>query len=69
MLNNKIDSSNMGFLLSIVVITYNHEKYIRKCLDSILMQDVDFSFEIIISDDLSTDQTAQIITEYCKLSA
>ena len=64
MLNNKIDSSNMGFLLSIVVITYNHEKYIRKCLDSILMQDVDFSFEIIISDDLSTDQTAQIITEY-----
>jgi glycosyltransferase involved in cell wall biosynthesis len=64
MINNKIGSNNMDFLLSIVVITYNHEKYIRKCLDSILMQDVDFSFEIIIGDDCSTDKTAQIITEY-----
>ena len=64
MINNKIGSNNMDFILSIVVITYNHEKYIRKCLDSILMQDVDFSFEIIVSDDCSTDQTAQIITEY-----
>ena len=64
MINNKIGFSNMDFLLSVVVITYNHEKYIRKCIDSILMQDVDFSFEIIVSDDCSTDQTAQIITEY-----
>jgi len=54
----------MDYLVSIVVITYNHEKYIRKCLDSILMQNVDFSFEIIIGDDFSTDHTAQIITEY-----
>ena len=57
-------SNPMDCLVSIVVITYNHEKYVRKCLDSILMQNVDFSFEIIISDDFSTDQTAQIITEY-----
>ena len=54
----------MDYLVSIVVLTYNHEKYIRKCLDSILIQNVDFSFEIIIGDDFSTDQTAQIITEY-----
>ena len=66
MINNKIGSSNMECLVSIVVITYNHEKYIRKCLDSILMQDVDFPFEIIISDDFSPDGTAQIITEYQK---
>lgn len=64
MIKNKSDSNNMGCLVSIVVITYNHEKYIRKCLDSILIQNVDFAFEIIISDDCSTDQTAQIITEY-----
>ena len=57
-------SNPTDYLVSIVVITYNHEKYIRKCLDSILMQNVDFSFEIIISDDFSTDQTPQIITEY-----
>ncbi len=54
----------MGVHVSIVVITYNHEKYIRKCLDSILMQEVDFSFEIIIGDDFSPDKTAKIITEY-----
>ena len=64
MKKNTIGSSDIDCLVSIVVITYNHEKYIRKCLDSILMQDLDFSFEIIISDDFSTDQTAQIITEY-----
>lgn len=54
----------MDCQVSIVVITYNHEKYIKKCLDSILTQVLDYSFEIIISDDLSTDQTAKIITEY-----
>ena len=52
--------------VSVVVITYNHEKYIRQCLDSILMQSVDFYFEIVISDDCSTDQTAEIIKEYQK---
>ena len=54
----------MNIQVSIVVITYNHEKYIRKCLDSILMQNVNFSFEIIVGDDFSTDQTSQIILEY-----
>lgn len=59
------DHSNLAScFLSVVVITYNHEKYIRQCLDSILMQNVDFSFEILISDDCSTDQTAEIIKEY-----
>ena len=52
--------------VSVVVITYNHEKYIRQCLDSILMQSVDFYFEIVISDDCSTDQTVEIIKEYQK---
>lgn len=64
MTNDKNHSNHMDCLVSIVVITYNHEKYIRKCLDSILMQNLDFAFEIIIGDDFSTDQTAQIITEY-----
>jgi glycosyltransferase involved in cell wall biosynthesis len=50
--------------VSVAVITYNHEKYIRQALDSILMQNVDFSFEVIIGDDCSTDQTAEIIKKY-----
>lgn len=51
-------------LVSISCITYNHEKYIRKCLDGFLMQKAHFSFEILINDDASTDGTAIIIKEY-----
>ncbi len=58
------NSNLVSCFISVVVITYNHEKYIRQCLDSILMQNVDFSFEIIMGDDCSTDQTAEIIKEY-----
>lgn len=51
-------------LLSIAVITFNQKKYIRKCLDSILMQKTNFSFEILVNDDASTDGTADILREY-----
>lgn len=55
--------------LSVFVVTYNQEKYIRKALDSILMQHVDFSYEVIIGDDCSTDSTPSICDEYaCKYS-
>jgi glycosyltransferase involved in cell wall biosynthesis len=49
---------------SVMVITYNHERYIRKALDSILMQECDFSIEINIIDDASTDDTQSIVREY-----
>ncbi len=51
-------------LVSVSVITYNHEKYIRQCLDGILMQDVNFPYEILVHDDASPDGTADIIREY-----
>ncbi len=49
---------------SIVVTSYNHEKYIRRCLDSILMQKAFFDIEIIVGDDCSQDGTPEIILEY-----
>lgn len=52
-------------LVSIACITYNHEDYIRQCLDGLVMQKTNFSFEIVIHDDASTDATASIIKEYC----
>lgn len=51
-------------MVSIIVLTYNHEKYIRQALDSILMQNVDFRYEILIGDDASTDGTQDILREY-----
>jgi len=51
-------------LVSICVITYNHEKYIRQCLDGIFMQKVDFTYEVLVHDDASPDGTADIIREY-----
>lgn len=51
-------------LVSISCITYNHASYIRQCLDSFIMQETSFKFEIIIHDDASTDETKEIIEEY-----
>lgn len=51
-------------LVSIVCITYNQEKFIAQALDGFLMQKTNFSFEILIHDDASTDSTAKIIKEY-----
>ena len=51
-------------LLSVVVITYNHGRWIRQCLDGIIMQQTDFPVEIIVHDDASTDGTADIIRQY-----
>lgn len=53
-------------VLSILVITYQHERYIHKALDSILMQRTSFRTEIIVSDDYSTDRTREILLEYKK---
>jgi glycosyltransferase involved in cell wall biosynthesis len=53
-------------LVSICSITYNHEPYIRQCLDGFLMQKTNFKYEIIIHDDASTDGTAEIIKEYAE---
>lgn len=53
-------------MVSVIVLTYNHEKYIRQALDSILMQEVDFRYEILVGDDASVDHTPEILKEYQK---
>ncbi len=52
--------------VSICCLTYNHEKYIKKALNSFLNQKTNFKYEILIHDDASTDKTAEIIREYEK---
>ena len=50
--------------VSILVLAFNHEAYIRRCLDGILMQKVRFPFEVLVHDDASKDGTPRIIQEY-----
>lgn len=52
--------------VSVAMITYNHEKFIAKAIDSILMQRTNFDYEIVIGEDCSTDNTRNIILNYNK---
>jgi glycosyltransferase involved in cell wall biosynthesis len=51
-------------LVSILCITYNHEKFIRDALDGFLQQKTDFAFEIVIGEDCSKDLTRKICESY-----
>lgn len=48
-------------ILSVVMITYKHENYIKKAIDSVLNQETNFEFELLISNDNSPDSTDEII--------
>ena len=51
-------------LVSICCLTFNHEKYINECLNGFIIQKTNFPFEVLIHDDASTDNTANIIRKY-----
>ncbi len=51
-------------LVAIKCFVYNHEPYLRECLDGFVMQQTDFPFVAIVHDDASTDHSADIIREY-----
>jgi glycosyltransferase involved in cell wall biosynthesis len=55
-----------NYKINVVVTSYNHEKYISKCLNGILMQKGLFDIEVILGDDCSTDMTPQIMRDYQK---
>lgn len=56
--------SSITNLLSVGVRTYNQERFVAQALDGVLMQKTSFSFEIIVSDDCSTDGTRDILLKY-----
>jgi predicted O-linked N-acetylglucosamine transferase (SPINDLY family)/glycosyltransferase involved in cell wall biosynthesis len=59
-----IKSKDVKMKVSVLMITYNHERFIAQAIDSILMQEVDFDYEIVIGEDCSTDNTRQIVIDY-----
>src|SRR5664279_3533005 len=50
--------------VSVIILTYNHGKYVRQAIESVLDQKVSFPMEIIVADDKSTDQTRDIIGKF-----
>lgn len=57
---------NQEIKVSVLCLCYNHGKYLTECLDSLVCQKTNFSYEIIIHDDASTDNSQDIIREYSK---
>ena len=53
-------------LVSVCIQTYQHAGFIAECLDSVLMQHTNFSFEIILGEDESKDDTRKICKEYAE---
>jgi len=63
---NMVRDKRSNVDISIICCTYNHEKYIRAALDGIINQNTVASFEVIVADDASTDNTQKVIREYCE---
>ena len=61
-------ATNKQPTVSVVVITYNQVKYIRKSIEGILSQKTDFEYELIIGEDCSTDRTRDICIQYSQES-
>lgn len=59
-----IVKEEIGVMVSVCCATYNHEKYIEKTLQGFVNQKTDFTFEVLIHDDASTDGTVAIIEKY-----
>jgi glycosyltransferase involved in cell wall biosynthesis len=56
--------SGTSIKVSVLIITYNHEKFITQAIESVLNQRVNFDYEIIISEDFSTDNTRNIVLDF-----
>jgi glycosyltransferase involved in cell wall biosynthesis len=50
-------------MVSVSMITFKHEKFIRQAVESVLMQKTDFEYDLVICDDCSPDNTKQIVNE------
>jgi glycosyltransferase involved in cell wall biosynthesis len=58
-----------GVRVSVIIITFNHEQYITTAVRSVLAQKTSFDFEIIVSEDCSTDSTRSIVVELARNNA
>lgn len=59
-------SKEEPILVAIHCLVYNHEPYLRQCLDGFVMQKTNFRYVAVVHDDASTDNSAAIIREYAE---
>src|SRR6056297_3227607 len=59
-----MDMYNQIPLVSVRLMTFNHAPFIRKAMEGIMMQVTDFPIEVVVGDDLSTDDTLEIIKTF-----
>lgn len=59
-----MDKTNNKLLVSILMPTYNHEKFIAQAIESAFSQKTEYSWELLINDDCSTDKTLEIARKY-----
>ena len=52
--------------VSIVMVTYNHANWIAQAIESVLSQEADFEYELLIGEDRSTDNTREICRQYAQ---
>lgn len=61
-MNGETKTNNVD--VSVILVSYNHGNYIAEAIDSILKQDVNFTYEVVFADDVSKDNTREIIKEH-----
>ena len=59
-----MNRENLRIDVSIIVATYNNEDTIKETLDSIIEQETNYNYEIVITDDSSSDKTLEILEKY-----
>jgi glycosyltransferase involved in cell wall biosynthesis len=61
---NNTDCFAQEPLVSVIMITYNHQNFIAQAIEGVLKQRAEFPFELIIGEDCSTDKTREIVLKY-----
>lgn len=63
-----IDSfkKEFDYMVCVYCVTFNHEKYIRQCLEGFVTQQTYFPFVVVVVDDASTDKTPSIVSEFAE---
>jgi glycosyltransferase involved in cell wall biosynthesis len=52
--------------VSVLLQTYNHERFLEQAIESVIDQDTPFPIEVIVSDDYSGDATRALVSKYAR---